>query len=1289
MPPAPPRTRSLSGAPRGIDRHTGDRDPDRGFRVPTLNQLVGADRPPEELRRSDARAEGHRRSRERDRRGDDGRGRESRRERDGRDARERSRSRDRDRERRERDKRDREERDRRERASRVKRKLAQAVKECSRTAALECALDMIEMGEKPRQDLLRPMLENAAVKPGADLFAKTLQCCVLGGIRLDADSFMKLLGKMLSRDASHAQIRAVLNMALPRGSPFISLVPDDLSVEETRVAFQDNEVTLNEQEDGEAAAANEPELEVEIDDDEEQKEEGLEETGVPEVLVLVNCEANPELNGEYFAMDPMPEVLFNNRPIYAQKSEDPDAGSQVYAYFWTDESKPWSTGWWLASEVGSEDVLAYNPDPCWTPPKRHWQVLVAGQRVPDPATFILPGEEVTDILSRNPEEAEEALSRLDLRSLQGSVSGKTPMAEAYFGHFVTLMHLEHLAEIGTYRKRMLRHPLQKLVKFGSAFDGLEVFATYGRRENKRGLLPGWPDRGTEFVAFKTPWGVDLERIRIRKGDSVVLSRTDPLKDRIAEGTVVDIDRKKTVVNLNGKMPGDARQARWRLDAFANRTVYDRQVHALLKLVAQDKPDPLLEMLVSGKVGQLDTWAQKHVGEKTAAKLPPWKKQAILHEQRTDPHSAGAEDSKTAILAKENIRGIDPAKVADAMEEVENLTDLNTSQREAVMCALTRRCTVIQGPPGTGKTHVSVKILQLWAKTMGLKPLLATSDSNVAVDNIAEGLDKAGVKAVRVGRVEKVRGHLDHLTLESIAWQRKEEKEAEKEAMEMQREEEECGMDDVDDEMLPPEPEEEKVVAKKTAAQELQADHDKKRKQRREDFEERMKILDEMEVICATTIAAGGDFLDRFQFHGILVDEVAQATELSTIVPVALRSAKQLVLVGDHCQLPPSVVSREAEFRGLSLSVYNRLVDAGVKAHFLDTQYRSHPKLAEFSAKCFYHGALKSGVRGSARPSLLGIDWPNSKVPVAFFEVGEFETVEGESKMNMAEVQMIHDLVFDVVEQGELGLIDIGVVTPYMAQVRALRRRFRESLPDINDYKMLEIGSVDSYQGREKELIVFSAVRSNRRGNVGFLADWRRLNVMITRARRGLVVFGAAATLRYNSHWQQWLEWCYDHEATAGSFTGTQNGARNGFRGIAKGGPAAVRKGGGKPGGKPNGKASGKGKNGGTLAGGRPVFSQPPKPSLRGQSTPAPAPTASVAHWVAKASPPATPAPAPTVSRRVFGGQAKPTPSTSSLLRPMAKAKAGAPPVAPATPALQRPGSARPTRAVFGAANAAG
>merc|ERR1712008_203726 len=138
--------------------------------------------------------------------------------------------------------------------------------------------------------------------------------------------------------------------------------------------------------------------------------------------------------------------------------------------------------------------------------------------------------------------------------------------------------------------------------------------------------------------------------------------------------------------------------------------------------------------------------------------------------------------------------------------------------------------------------------------------------------------------------------------------------------------------------------------------------------------------------------------------------------------------------------------------------------------------------------------------------------------------------DGDSKFNQSEALKVVEVLKSVLDTGELEPSQIGIVSPYMAQVRELRRRIRADLPSWWSWlRSLEIASVDAFQGREKELIIFSAVRSNRFGHVGFLADWRRLNVMITRARRGLVIIGDSTTLRRDPHWLRWIDWAFQNK----------------------------------------------------------------------------------------------------------------------------------------------------------------
>ncbi|CAJ1350164.1 unnamed protein product [Effrenium voratum] len=744
--------------------------------------------------------------------------------------------------------------------------------------------------------------------------------------------------------------------------------------------------------------------------------------------------------------------------------------------------------------------------------------------------------------------AKEALECLDLKQLRGHISCPDPCVAEYFGHFVVLAHLEHLADVSSIKRRRERSSADQLVRWGYALSGLKLLSTFGRKEaggRQNRILPGWEDTGTEMAALQLPMGsMDMDRMRIRRGDSVTISGTDPLQDKLAEGTISDIRPGTLIVQLRGTFPEDCKEKLWRVDKSANATVYERQMWALLCLNHAAKVQPTVELLTAAPVGMADRWAKQwQTSREAKGRRSRSKSRATKKKKTRRKASSSSKDSEEQQKLKRRKRCSELAdaelvedhredKQLQARKEVEEVDHMNESQRNAIHASLRQTCTVVQGPPGTGKTSVSVEILHFWAKALRLTPVLATSDSNVAVDNICEGLRARGVKAVRVGRPEKVRSVIEDMTLEA---ELKRLKEAERER----------GEDD----------EESKGSAGTFPgkggksggkfgkgkfggkghgedAGEAAARHfEDRRAQNRQDFELQLKILREAEVICTTTIAAGMDFLARLSnFEAILVDEVAQATELSTVVPLILRGANRLVLVGDHCQLPPAVLSPEAEVRGLSVSVYSRLVQAGGLTPFLlDTQYRSHPKLAEFSSQAFYEGLVKSGIEAEKRPAPMGVPWPNPHCPLAFINVNAQEEMEGDSKANLVEAQMVASVVGKVFQYGELSVGQVGVVTPYVAQVRRLKQLLRPVLPPGADFRLLECASVDNFQGREKDLIIFSAVRSNRAGNVGFLADWRRLNVMLTRARRGLLIFGNSETLKQDPTWEKWLAFAEKHE----------------------------------------------------------------------------------------------------------------------------------------------------------------
>jgi predicted DNA helicase len=256
----------------------------------------------------------------------------------------------------------------------------------------------------------------------------------------------------------------------------------------------------------------------------------------------------------------------------------------------------------------------------------------------------------------------------------------------------------------------------------------------------------------------------------------------------------------------------------------------------------------------------------------------------------------------------------------------------------------------------------------------------------------------------------------------------------------------------------------------------------------------------------------------------VIDEACQSTEPGCWIP--LLHANRLVLAGDHCQLPPTVVSTQAAREGFDRSLLERLVDHYGEAitRRLSVQYRMHQKIMEFSSERFYNHELvaEASVRGhllSDLPTVTAVDVLTSE-PVTFIDTagaGYDEELEpdGESRRNPSEGQLVLRKLAELRDAG-LRSRDIGIITPYAAQVRWLREHTEDA--------QLEIDTVDGFQGREKEAILISLVRSNQKNEIGFLADTRRMNVALTRARRKLIVIGDSATLASHEFYTAMLEY---------------------------------------------------------------------------------------------------------------------------------------------------------------------
>jgi superfamily I DNA and/or RNA helicase len=438
------------------------------------------------------------------------------------------------------------------------------------------------------------------------------------------------------------------------------------------------------------------------------------------------------------------------------------------------------------------------------------------------------------------------------------------------------------------------------------------------------------------------------------------------------------------------------------------------------------------------------------------------------------------------------------------------TALNESQREAVRFTLSAHdIAIIHGPPGTGKTTTVVELIRQAVRRS--ERVLVCAPSNLAVDNLLERLLAHSERAVRLGHPARVLPQLREHTLDLMVESHSDVKLAHKftkEAFALFRQAKKWTR-------ARPEPGARQNLREEARA--LLADA------RRLEDQAVESILNATPILCATTTGLDNSILGRRAFDLCVLDEACQTTEPGCWIPL-LRSSR-LVLAGDHCQLPPTVLSQDAARRGFGISLQERLVAlyGATVTRRLDVQYRMHTAIMGFSSREFYDGGLMAdaSVAEHRLCDLTGVrGGPLTEQPVEFIDTagaGFEEELEpdGESRLNPREADLVARKVRALLEAA-VTAADIAVIAPYAAQVR----RLRELLPVPG----LEIDSVDGFQGREKEAVVLSLVRSNTEGEIGFLADVRRLNVALTRARRKLLVIGDSATLAVLPFYRRMFEY---------------------------------------------------------------------------------------------------------------------------------------------------------------------
>lgn len=429
--------------------------------------------------------------------------------------------------------------------------------------------------------------------------------------------------------------------------------------------------------------------------------------------------------------------------------------------------------------------------------------------------------------------------------------------------------------------------------------------------------------------------------------------------------------------------------------------------------------------------------------------------------------------------------------------------LNATQEEAVNKVLhAKDVAIVHGPPGTGKTTTLVEAV--YETLHRENQVLVCAQSNMAVDWISEKLVDRGVSVLRIGNPSRVNdkmlsftyerrfeSHPDYPQLWSIRKAIRElyarsRKGAEREAVRQ------------------------KINSLKDRATELEIRINE-------------SLFSEARVIACTLVGSANRLLTGQKFGTLFIDEAAQALEAACWIPI--RKADRVILAGDHCQLPPTVKAPGALRAGLGHTLMQTIVKSKPDTvSLLKLQYRMNDEIMRFSSEWFYGGMLQSAPEVKYR-SILDFDTPIEWINTEGLDCNEEFIGENYGRINKSEAELsIEQLKGYITKIGRERFlderIDVGMISPYKAQVQYLRRLVRNDAFFKPYRQAITINTVDGFQGQERDVILISLVRANEEGQIGFLNDLRRMNVAITRARMKLIILGDASTLTRHAFYKK-------------------------------------------------------------------------------------------------------------------------------------------------------------------------
>lgn len=430
--------------------------------------------------------------------------------------------------------------------------------------------------------------------------------------------------------------------------------------------------------------------------------------------------------------------------------------------------------------------------------------------------------------------------------------------------------------------------------------------------------------------------------------------------------------------------------------------------------------------------------------------------------------------------------------------------LNDYQKEAINQSLyTKNFFLIHGPFGTGKTDTLIELIYQEVKK-GNK-VLASAESNIAVDNIVERLAKvSSLDITRLGHPQKVSKDIKSQTI----------------VCKLEKHELYSKIERINKDVarLSKELNEIKFKSKSKSRKPFLIKEIRRNKRIIRNTEKIIMedIINESQVILTTNSSAARDELSDIEFDVAIIDEASQTTIPSILIPIA--KAKRFILAGDHKQLPP-VISSDAA-KELEETLFKKFIEKyPSKKQLLNVQYRMNEKLMKFPNSEFYNGELICDEK--VKDSSIDIVREDLDIdsPLVFIDTSnhpkrqETRLKYSKSYINLLEAKLALKIVNDYLDLGfDEG--DIGVISPYSDQVNI-----------ISNETDVEVKTVDGFQGGEKEIIIMSTVRSNENGKLGFLEDLRRLNVAITRAMKKLIIMGDIETLSHNDTYKRLIEDC--------------------------------------------------------------------------------------------------------------------------------------------------------------------